>query len=383
MNMLIRLFVICFGIFCCNNLFSQGSFPWERPLKFATSTDGQNFTASQIWQDSSGVPSVIKWKGDTLICAFQWFRQPNPSPSWDRVAVKFSYDNGLSWTQPSPIVIPNMPVGWQRPFDPTLAVADSGKIRIYFSSSYMMPPLGQDSIINTYSAVSYDGINYSYDAGVRFDDSTRKAIDPAVIKFRGMWHYAAPRGAPQDGAFHAVGPDGVNFNRVQDIPSDMQHNWTGNYMENDTAELRFYGSGSTIWYNSSPNGGQWNGYVNTNISGGGDPSVVKLGAGSYLIIFVGQPYSTVAVEEVSLTVNGLQAFPNPVRQTLMISFPENSSGWLKSRILDLSGKVMQTDQSDFVSENLLAINVDDLSTGIYFLELEFENLNQRIRFVKE
>ena len=55
----------------CN---SQGRPPWESPLKMAWSNDGTNFGNATIFQDSSGVPSIIKWKGDTLVCAFQWFR---------------------------------------------------------------------------------------------------------------------------------------------------------------------------------------------------------------------------------------------------------------------------------------------------------------------
>jgi hypothetical protein len=89
--------------------------PWNSPLKIATSTDGINFTSSNIFQDSSGVPHVIRWKGDTLICVFQWFRKPNPSPTWDRVAVKFSYNKGLDWTSPVPLNFLNFPVDYQRP----------------------------------------------------------------------------------------------------------------------------------------------------------------------------------------------------------------------------------------------------------------------------
>ena len=377
-----KYFILFVCLVTSSRLFSQGGYPWERPLRFATSTDGQNFSPSQIWQDSSGVPSVIRWKGDTLICAFQWFRQPNPSPTWDRVAVKFSYDNGTTWAQPIPIQIPNLPVGWQRPFDPTLAVADSGKIRIYFSSSYMMPPPGQDSIINTYSAISYNGINYTFEPNARFDDSTRKAIDPAVIKFRGMWHYAAPKGAPQDGAFHAIGPDGFNFNRVQDIFSDAQHNWTGNYMVNDTNELRFYGAGATIWYNTSPNGGQWNGYVNTNISGGGDPSVVKLGTGSYMIIYVGPPYPTVS-KDTQLNGSSLIAFPNPVKEFLQIKLPENSPELSSINISDILGKTILVASVEYHSSNTISVDMKNLETGIYFVELKIGNDVERIRFVKE
>ena len=61
-------------------LSAQG-FPWERPLLIAWSADGITFDPPTSFQDSSGVPSVVRWKGDTLIATFQWFRQPNPSLS--------------------------------------------------------------------------------------------------------------------------------------------------------------------------------------------------------------------------------------------------------------------------------------------------------------
>src|SRR5678815_2963939 len=100
---------------------SQGSPPWERPLKICYGTDGITFGPAQIFQDSSGVPSAIKLPNGDLVCAFQWFRAPQGSLTWDRVAVKFSYDDGATWTTPVPIEIPDLPVNYQRPFDPTLA----------------------------------------------------------------------------------------------------------------------------------------------------------------------------------------------------------------------------------------------------------------------
>ena len=155
--------------------YSQGNPPWERPLKIAYSIDGTSFNNNIIFQDSSGVPSVIRWKGDTLICAFQWFRQPVNSLSWDKVAVKFSYDAGLNWTEPLPILVHDLPVNFQRPFDPTLALSHDS-LRIYFSSSDGLPMGGLDSSINTYSATSIDGLNYYFEPGPRFDHPTNRVI---------------------------------------------------------------------------------------------------------------------------------------------------------------------------------------------------------------
>ena len=103
--------ILILHIFYIGPSYSQNNGPWNNPLNMAWSADGTNFTASSVFQDSSGVPCVARWKGDTLICAFQWFRQPMNSPSWDRVAVKFSYDAGTTWEEPIPIIISGFDIG--------------------------------------------------------------------------------------------------------------------------------------------------------------------------------------------------------------------------------------------------------------------------------
>ncbi len=269
--------------------------PWNSPLKIAFSSDGTNFINDKIFQDSAGVPSVIKWNGDTLICAFQWFREPRNSPTWDRVAVKFSYNKGLDWTEPKPIIVKGLPQNYQRPFDPTLVVTDNGKLRIYYSSSNG-PVQGLDSSINTYSAISDDGINYTFEPNPRYDNPQQRVIDPAVIKYKDQWHYLSPKGAPQDGAFHCISNDGLLFSKQSDFSSDNNHNWTGNFMKENENELRFYGCGPTIWFNKSDDGFLWKSYINTNINGG-DPSVVKIADNSYLMIYVGAPANNTSLPE--------------------------------------------------------------------------------------
>ncbi|MBK6776689.1 MAG: T9SS type A sorting domain-containing protein [Flavobacteriales bacterium] len=355
----------------CN---AQG-FPWERPLKMTWSGDGITFNVPTIFQDSAGVPSVVRWRGDTLIAAFQWFRQPDPSPTWDRVAVKFSYDNGQNWTVPAPIVINGLPPNYQRPFDPTLVQLGGDSLRIYFSSSAGMPPPLLDSTVNTYSAVSTDGINYQFEPGARVDVVDNRVIDPAVIEFGPGWHYLSPAGAPQDGAYHYVTPDGLNFFPVAMITSDAQHNWTGNYMVNSFTELRFYGAGQNgIWYNASPNGGVWTGYVNTNILGG-DPSVVKVATNSYLMVYVGQPYN-VGLAEHQHASSGMSIVPVPAHDLIRIHGNKNVDRY---RVLSVTGALIQEGRP-----NNGAIHVDRLPAGTYLLELT-DGTEERtlLRFVKE
>lgn len=352
---------------------SQGNPPWERPLKICYSTDGITFGPSQIYQDSSGVPSAIKLPNGDLICAFQWFRAPQGSLTWDRVAVKFSYDDGATWTTPVPIQIPNLPINYQRPFDPTLAVADSGMIRIYFSSSDGQIQM-LDSTVNTYSAISQDGIHYSFEPNARFDHPTNRVIDPAVLHFHGMWHYTCPKGAPQDGAYHAISQDGINFTQVPDISSDAQHNWTGNLMQVDTGEMRFYGSGQAIWYKSTPNGGQWSAYVPTNVQGG-DPTVVKIADSSYMMIYTGEPY-TVGIEEKNLN-DQLTLFPNPAGDKIFLNTSMKEGSVIQ--ITDVSGKCISVFTTTPLQQEFY---VGNLLPGIYFLKIEQEKNIHWLKFVK-
>ena len=354
------LYIVLFLLL--NSVVFGQNFPWQRPLKYAWSSDGINFNTPAIFQDSSGVPSVIQWNGDTLICAFQWFRVPMNSPSWDKVAVKFSYDNGSTWTQPTPIVMHGIPATYQRAFDPTLVKINQDSLRIYFSSSETPPVGGLDSTVNTYSAKSADGVNYYFENNPRIDVLNNQVIDPAVIRFNNAWHYASPVGAPQDGAYHYVSPDGVNFLPVANIPSDNAHNWTGNYMVNDSSELRFYGSSQNfIWYNSSPNGGQWLGFVNTNVNGG-DPTVLRIASNNYLMVYVGNPYPNSTIENQG-TMERIHLYPNPTNDFLIIDENFNGKDYL-IEIYNEMGELVQRTKT-----NLQKIEISDLAPGKYFLHV--------------
>lgn len=355
------------------------SFPWQQPLKIAWSSDGINFNTPTTFQDSSGVPSVIRWKGDTLITAFQWFRQPNPSPTWDRVAVKFSFDNGVSWTSPTPITISGMPGGYQRPFDPTLVAIGGDSLRIYFSSS-ATPPATLDSTIDTYSAISTDGINYTFELNPRVDVLNNRVIDPAVIYFKTGYHYASPIGTPQQGAYHYVSPDGINFTAVPNINSDNSHNWTGNYMINDSSELRFYGAGSAgIWYNYSANGGVWSGYVNTNLQGG-DPTVLRVDSNNYLMIFVGAPYST-GIGETSNPEEDFYVYPNPSADIINVYCKSNSAFENTFYLHNIHGELIAIlEANESIGSTLhLTIDLHPFEKGVYILK----NNNRSTPIIKQ
>jgi hypothetical protein len=366
-------------LFMSFNAFSQGNPPWERPLKIAWSSDGSTFNTTSIFQDSSGVPSAVRWKGDTLACVFQWFRQPVNSATWDKVAIKFSYDAGRSWTHPTPIKINGFPAAYQRPFDPTLAVINKDSLRIYFSSSNGLPMGGLDNSVNTYSAISSNGLTYTFEPNARFDDAGKAVIDPAIIYFGGVWHYTAPAGAPQEGAFHGSGKDGLNFTVHPKYISDNTHNWTGNFMVNSATELRFYGSGPQIWYNSSVDGFAWQGYINTNIKGGGDPSVVKLSNQNYLIIYVGEPYNIgngtiTGLQKTALLPEAIQVYPNPFTHTIRVrQTTEKEEYKLTNSVGQTIWTGIAVEQKDF----------SYLPSGLYFFVVKTENHSQTFKLLKQ
>lgn len=353
-----KLLVLLILFFVCGMNAQNG--PWSSPLLLRTSSNGTTFGTSQTFQDSAGVPNIIMLSDGRIISAFQWFPSPMHGDNWDSIAVKFSYDTAASWTSPFHCNFSGMPMNFKRPFDPALADAGGGQIRMYFSSGPAFS-MQLDSTVDTYSAISSDGINYTFEGLARYDDLHLAVIDPTVTFFNGNWQYLAPRGAPQDGSFHASSSDGLTFTTLTTIPSDNAHQWTGNLM-NDGSTMRFYGAGNNpIWWSSSSDGNTWSSYTNTNVQGG-DPAVLKLPNGTYLMIYVGPPYAT-GTNEIAKT-NSIHIFPNPSEGPLTILLNEN--GNYEVSVFNLQGEKVYAENFSGYSTQL---NLETLSKGMYFVEV--------------
>lgn len=339
--------------------FGQFTGPWQRPLVICNSTDGLNYTNVRVFQDSSGVPSLAKDNSGRLIAVFQWFPAPLHGPHWDSVAIKYSYDEGDTWTYPQTTHIDSFPAGFQRIFDPSISINPDGTFRLYFSSG----TTGPGATVSTYSAHSPDGTHFTFDTGVRVTRAGTNTIDPTVIYFNGAYHYAAPKGAPGDGSLHAVSPDGLNFSMVPDIPSDPSHNWTGNFMV-DSLALKFYGTPaagiSKIWFKDSPNGGTWNpAYMNCTEEGG-DPSCVKVRNGKYLMVYTGPPYPTpmAVIDEQESPI----LYPNPVSGLLNISL--QTPGTLTLYTID--GRLIASCNHSLKTQ---VIDCTGYPNGVYYLHV--------------
>lgn len=256
--------------------------PWSLDLKYALSTDGETFGEAETFVERAGVPSVIEDEDGRLIAAFQWFPQDNDA--WDRVAVSISEDQGETWSDPEAIVVDGLPSNYQRPFDPTLTLTPDGRIRLFFTSGEGMP--GPEGTIEIYSAISEDGITYTFEEEPRLAVEGERVYDSAAIWFQETWHLSVPVHAT--GAYHTTSTDGLTFEEPEVVAS-TPWNWTGNYVLWGEDQFRFYGSGpGIIWWSESSDGSTWSTPKPTNTQGG-DPAVVQLEDESYLMIFVSFP----------------------------------------------------------------------------------------------
>jgi hypothetical protein len=137
-------------------------------------------------------------------------------------------------------------------------------------------------------------------------------------------------------------------------------------MINDSNDLWFYGSGNNgNWYNSTPNGGMWNGYVATNIQGG-DPGIVMTATGSYLMIYVGQSYTT-GIQDQSEIKPRFCLYPNPANGYVTLE-ADNLIGETIS-LYNALGKIILSEK---INPLLMKLDVTNLSTGIYIIMVRNE-----------
>lgn len=351
--------------------------PWQAPLMICTSSNGSTFNTATVFQDSSGVPSVIRLgspSSDTLMAAFQWFPAPKFSTYWDKIAVKFSYNGGTTWTTPTSCTFTGLPAGFQRPFDPSLVQLSNGQIRMYFSDGVNSPPPGG---IDTYSGISNDGITYTFEPVAKFDDPTKNAIDPAVINFGGTYFYNSWSGTTTDGAFRATSNTGVTFTTQAVSAYDGTHLWLGNYLT-DGSLLKFYGCGSSIWVNSSTNGTTWNTYTVTNIPMGADPAVVKNKTGTYVMLYTGPP-AVAGINETGQAANGIKIFPNVFCHHFNVQNQSDEN--LKVEVFDVCGKLVYASVYD---KNIsdFKVNLSHLAIGNYNCVVTGEKVTVRRKLIK-
>ena len=251
--------------------------------------------------DRAGVASVARMADGRLLAAFQYFPKDEPR-RFDRVAVRFSGDDGRNWSPAETILIGGFPAGMTRPFDPTLVPLLDGRIRLYFTSNTSRDFRRSPPMIH--SAVTTNGVDYVFEPGVRFSVEGRIVIDCAVALHEGVFHLVVPDNGPVDefsqgprsgsppggtGGYHAISTDGLEFERVADLRLDSPRNrWLG-CLVSDAGRLLFFGTGPGPWPIASPDGASWKPAKEAVRFPGADPGAVRLKDGSWLVVATGAP----------------------------------------------------------------------------------------------
>jgi hypothetical protein len=231
------------------------------------------------WLERGGVATLARDPWQRLIAAFQWFPAERRD-AFDRIAVRFSYDDGTTWGRPQTIEVRGLPPRFMRPCDPTLVALDDGRYRLYFTSGE------PDRHAATYSAISTDAVRYTFEPGRRVGIEGESVLDCAVAQLAGTWHYFAPAQRGLGRGYHAVSHDGLNFQRVDDVvvPGDRQ--WLG-CATSSRGGLRFFGSGRDgIWSAFSRDGVDWQ-LEDVPWGHAADPGVAETADGGYLIVATG------------------------------------------------------------------------------------------------
>jgi hypothetical protein len=252
--------------------------------------------------ERAGVATVARMKDGRLIAAHQHF--PESRVDFDKVAVRFSSDEGETWTDARTIRLTGLPEEMRFPFDPTLVPLPDGKIRLYFTSvKGRRIDLNRPAI---YSAISSNGTDYTVEPGVRFEVEGRPVIDCAVALHAGVFHlYAPDNGAggipgtdsihqpPRDGVgYHATSTDGLIFTRQPNVKVSGRRRFLGGAVS-DGDVVRFFGTGGPgspgLWMATSENGQNWKPSSRPLYIPGADPGAVKRKDGTWLLVVTGPP----------------------------------------------------------------------------------------------
>jgi hypothetical protein len=267
--------------------------------------DGEGAAARLAVFAGADTSSVARMGDGRLVVAYQGFPADNPRES-NRTAVRFSHDEGRSWTDATPIVVDGIDPTLAPPFDPAVVALPDGRLRLYFISyiASEMKPGTPPTTTAVYSAVSSDGLRYRFEPGVRFTVAGRVVVDAAAALHKGVFHIVVPdngtageflarreRGEAQPGGngYHAVSGDGLVFERVADLALPSTSNrWWGNLLSDGEA-LFFFGTGPGPWPLASTDGMHWKPAEHPRTMPGVDPCAVRTRDRTLLLIATSAP----------------------------------------------------------------------------------------------
>ncbi len=219
--------------------------PWKTKLNWMTTTDRDNFKihrkSGKTVVSQAGVSTLAVVDG-RLRAYFQWAPTGDQNEKYFDHIAYVDYLDG-NWSSPEIIEIDidkENPRGY--PFDPTIVPLPKGGFRLYFTVNNATQRGSKDLSIK--SAISSDGISFVLETGDRLKLDGQSINDCAVIFFDDLWHLIAPNHDKAGVGYYATSPDGVTFERQDDLyhPGGA---WLGNMVRHDNT-VYFFGTGFTL-----------------------------------------------------------------------------------------------------------------------------------------
>ncbi|HBW87179.1 MAG TPA: hypothetical protein DEF82_10715 [Crocinitomicaceae bacterium] len=93
---------------------------------------------------------------------------------------------------------------------------------------------------------------------------------------------------------------------------------------------------------------------------------------------------TVGLDEESTEIKGVSLYPNPTNGSSSMIMEANTSGMALITLLDMSGKqVSVANASLFAGENTINLATENLNSGVYFVNVDFQGATKTMKLVKK
>ena len=201
-------------------------------------------------------------------------------PGTENIGLVVSKDNGKTWSSGISTRVSGK-VNKGGVVDPSVVQLLDGRLRMYFFGSEVTngDPAQQTQPHRVYSAISANGVNFTVESGIRFEESS-KLTDPEVIFWSNQWYmYYSMITETQ----LAVSSDGLNFTAKKVIGGSVGGVPGALAFDNG---VRIYGCSQGIATAFANDGLNFK-TDGTDIVAGAlcDPSAIKLADGQYLMIY--------------------------------------------------------------------------------------------------
>lgn len=193
-----------------------GGGPQNDKTYITFSSDGKNWQVGDLVAEHASVPDVIQlgsdvgdFKKDSILVYYIDFSQIG-GPGTEQIVVVNSTNGGKSWSAKKNITISNKQ-NKGGAVDPSIVQLSDGRLRLYFFGSDVTTgdPGQATGPHKVYSAISSDGINFTVEDGVRFQNSG--LTDPEIIAYNNSWYMYYSVGSQFK---LATSSDGLNFTSV-------------------------------------------------------------------------------------------------------------------------------------------------------------------------